>query len=98
MTDLRFEWDPRKALANERKHGISFEEAKTTFSDEFGCLIDDPDHSGDENRFLLLGLSARLRAITVSHCFRQADDVIRIISARKATKKEQLIYIERRST
>lgn len=92
MADLGFEWDERKALQNKRKHGVSFEEARTVFSDDYGLLIDDPDHSVEEDHFLLLGLSANLRTLVVAHCYRKADDVIRIISARKATRKERHIY------
>lgn len=95
MAELRFEWDERKALQNRRKHGVSFEEAETVFSDDYGLLIDDPDHSGEEDRFLLLGLSASLRTLVVAHCYQQADGVIRIISARKATRKERDRYNRR---
>ena len=95
MAELRFEWDERKALQNRRKHGISFEEAETVFSDDYGVLIDDPNHSGEEDRFLLLGLSAGLRTLVVAHCYRKADDIIRIISARKATRKERDRYNRR---
>jgi uncharacterized DUF497 family protein len=95
VAELRFEWDERKALQNRRKHGISFEEAETVFSDDYGLLIDDPDHAGVEDRFLLLGLSASLRTLVVAHCYRKADDVIRIISARKATRKERDRYNRR---
>jgi len=89
---LRFEWDPRKAAANLRKHGVSFEDAQTVFTDERARLIDDPDHSADEDRFLLLGLSSSLRVLVVAHCYREAEGVIRIISARKATREEQRSY------
>jgi len=92
MPELRFEWDHAKAVANKRKHGVSFEEAQTIFLDESAVLIDDPDHSRAEERFLLVGLSTGLRTLTVSHCYRKADDVIRIISARKATRKERRAY------
>ncbi len=95
MYGLRFDWDRSKAAKNHRKHGVSFEEAETIFSDEFARLIDDPDHSGDEDRFLLLGLSVRLRTLVASHCYRKAGDVVRIISARKATRKERDIYNQR---
>lgn len=95
MSELRFEWDPDKAAGNARKHGVSFEEAETIFSDELASLIDDPDHSGEEERFLLLCLSVKLRTLVVAHCYRKADDVIRIISARKATRKERDIYYRR---
>ncbi len=95
MPELPFRWDERKALQNKRKHGVSFEEGRTVFSDHYGLLIDDPDHSGEEDRFLLLGLSASLRTLVVAHCYRKADDVIRIISARKATRRERDIYNRR---
>jgi uncharacterized DUF497 family protein len=95
MAELRFDWDPRKDAANRRKHGVSFEEAVTVFSDERALLLDDPDHSADEDRFILLGLSASLRALVVCHCYREAKDVIRIFSARKATRPERAEY-ERR--
>jgi len=89
---LRFEWDPRKAEANLRKHSVSFEDAQSVFADERARLIDDPDHSADEDRFLLLGLSSSLRVLVVAHCYREAGGVIRIISARKATREEQRFY------
>ena len=92
MHELRFEWDPEKAAANERKHGVSFDEASTVFSDDHAILIDDPDHSDDEDRFILLGLSANLRTLVVCHVYRTAEDVIRLISARKATKRERAEY------
>ena len=93
--ELRFEWDGRKALANKRKHGVSFEEAETVFSDDFALVIADPDHSGEEERFLILGLSARLRTLVVSHSYRRGGHLIRIISARKATRKERKTYNRR---
>ncbi len=92
MNELVFEWDPDKAQSNELKHGISFNEATTIFMDEFGLLIDDPGHFNGEKRFLLLGLSCNLRLLVVSHCYRSADSAIRIISARKATRKERDDY------
>jgi hypothetical protein len=92
MGDLRFEWDPRKSLTNAQKHGVSFEEAKSVFSDERAKLIDDPGHSEDEDRFILMGLSGSLRMLVVCHCYREEDNVIRIISARKATAKEARFY------
>ena len=95
MSGLRFEWDHAKAIANKRKHRVSFEEAQTVFLDESAILIDDPDHSRAEMRFLLVGLSAGLRTLTVSHCYRKADDVVRIISARKATRNERAAYSRR---
>lgn len=95
MAELRFEWDKRKAAENRSKHGVSFEEAQTVFSDEHAILIDDPDHSLEEERFLLLGLSADFRTLVVAHCSREGDDLIRIISARKATRMERNIYNRR---
>ena len=92
MSTLRFEWNPSKAAANLRKHRVSFEDAQTVFSDDRARLIDDPDHSEDEERFLLLGLSGTLRLLVVAHCYRSAGNVIRIISARKATADEEHDY------
>lgn len=92
MSALHFEWDEQKAAANVKKHGVGFEEAKTAFYDEHAKLIGDPDHSEDEDRFVLLGLSAALRLLVVCHCHRGEDGVIRIISARKATAKETKSY------
>ena len=92
MSTLRFEWDPSKAAANLRKHRVSFEDAQSVFSDERAQLIDDPDHSEDEERFVLLGLSSTLRLLVVAHCYRSAGNVIRIISARKATADEEHDY------
>jgi len=92
MTALRFEWDRRKATANLRKHGVSFEEAKSVFLDEQARLIDDPDHSEEEDRFVLLGLSGALRLLLVCHCYRSEGEVIRIISARRATRTEAKFY------
>ena len=92
MADLIIEWDPRKAAANVKKHGISFEEAATAFSDEHGRVVPDPDHSDEEDRFVLLGMSWSLRVLVVCHCYREASDVIRIISARKANKAERAQY------
>jgi uncharacterized DUF497 family protein len=92
VTPLRFDWDPKKNATNRRKHGVSFEDARTAFSDEFGLIIDDPDHSEDEARFVLLGISASLRLLVVCHCYRTTGDVIRIISARKADKLESAKY------
>lgn len=92
MGALHFEWDEEKATANVKKHGISFEEAKSVFRDERAKLISDPDHSEDEDRFVLLGLSETLRLLVVCHCYRGENHVIRIISARKATTKESKSY------
>jgi hypothetical protein len=92
MTDLQFEWDPAKAAANRKKHGIGFDEAKSVFADERAKLIADPGHSEDENRFILLGLSTRLKLLVVCHCYRSKNNTIRIISARKATAIESRNY------
>ena len=92
MTELRFEWDEAKNRANKRKHGVPFEEAQTVFLDESAIRFFDPDHSADEDRFLMLGISFRLRMLVVCHCFRVSDSVIRIISARKADKGEETDY------
>lgn len=92
MGTLRFEWDDRKAAANLKKHGVSFQEAKSVFVDERARLIDDPDHSEDEHRFVLLGMSSALRLLLVCHCYRGAGNVIRIISARKASARESKSY------
>lgn len=94
MRDLRFEWDDRKAAANRRKHGVTFEEARTVFFDENALLIADPDHAETDDRFVLLGLSSALRALVVCHCYRHAT-TIRIISARKANRKEREQYEQR---
>jgi len=92
MSALRFEWNDRKAATNLKKHGVSFEEAKSVFFDERAKLIDDPDHSDDEERFVLLGMSGALRLLLVCHCYRSEGNVIRIISARKAISKETKSY------
>jgi len=92
MDDLVFSWDTRKNLTNQEKHFVSFEEAKTVFYDEFARLIHDPEHSEDEDRFILLGFSNQIRMLVVCHCYREVEGVIRIISARKATKSEQNMY------
>ncbi len=92
MSELSFEWDSRKSRANERKHGVSFEEAETVFYDERAILLDDPDEDRSEERFVLLGLSAGLRTLVVCHCYREADSVIRLISARKANGAERKDY------
>jgi uncharacterized protein len=92
MTELRFEWDPAKAAANIKKHGIGFDEAKSVFADERAKLIADPGHSNDEDRFVLLGLSTKLKLLVVCHCYRSKSNTIRIISARKATAIESRQY------
>lgn len=95
VADIRFEWDPRKNASNRRKHGVAFQEAESAFADEYGLLLDDPDHSDNEDRFILLGLSATLRVLVVCHCYRRSGDVIRIISARKADRDEEAVYSKR---
>lgn len=92
MTTLHFEWDDPKAKANLKKHGVSFDEAKTAFYDERARLIADPDHSENEERFILLGYSSGLKLLVVCHCYRVDQSVIRIISARKATRQEASSY------
>jgi uncharacterized DUF497 family protein len=92
---LRFEWDDGKSAQNRRKHGISFEKAQTVFLDEQALLIADPDHSKQEERFILLGLSSALRTLVVCHCYRQEEDVIRLISARRADRQEREKYESR---
>ena len=92
MGNIEFAWDRRKARSNMVKHGVSFEEAQTVFLDESARLIDDPDHSGEEDRFLLLGYSFQARCLIISHCYRQSDLVIRLISARRATQHEEEMY------
>lgn len=94
MKSLKFEWDPAKASSNVKKHGVSFEEARTVFDDDFARLLQDPDHSKEKERFILLGISYTLKILTVVHCYRDADGVIRIISARVSTKNEECQYKE----
>jgi hypothetical protein len=92
MNEVRFEWDEAKNRRNRRKHGVSFEEAQTVFLDENAMRFFDPEHSDTEDRFLMLGISFRLRVLVVCHCFRVSDRVIRIVSARKADKREEIDY------
>ena len=92
MSDLGFEWDEAKSRENIRRHDVSFEEAQTVFLDENAIRFFDPDHSADEDRFLMLGISLHLRVLVVCHCFRADDAVILIISARKANRNEQADY------
>ena len=94
MTPLRFEWDEAKNRENQRKHGVSFAEAQTVFFDETAVEFYDDEHSEWEDRFLLLGLSTKLRVLLVCHCLRTGGSVVRIISARKATKNERVLYPE----
>ncbi len=90
---MHFTWDENKNQINQKKHGISFEIAQTVFYDDDAILFDDPDHSIEEERFLIIGVSAKEKICIVSHCYRE-EDVIRIISAREATTKEKQIYTE----
>ena len=98
MDEISFVWDPKKNILNQSKHdGIDFEEARTVFYDEFARVIYDPNHSSDEDRFIILGLSTKLRLLVVCHCYRESDSVIRLISARKATRKEAEAYERKRN-
>ena len=92
MKNIAFEWDTTKSSANQKKHGINFDEAKTVFYDENAIIIHDPEHSDDEERFVFLGLSVISRILIVIHCYRKKDKIICIISVRKATKKESMQY------
>ena len=92
METIRFEWDENKNLINKEKHHIAFEEAKTVFYDEEALVIDDPEHSEEEERFIILGFSKKANLLVVCHCYRESDTVIRIISARKATTNESRQY------
>jgi uncharacterized protein len=92
LGNIEFAWDRRKAKSNIVKHGVSFEEARSVFLDESARLLDDPDHSEDEERFLLLGFSFQARCLIVSHCYLESEAVIRLISARRATPGEEDVY------
>ena len=92
MNEIIFEWDENKNVINKKKHGISFEEAKTVFYDVEALLIDDPEHSQEEERFIILGFSSLANLLVVCHCYRESESVIRIISARKATQNEEKQY------
>mgnify|MGYP001576227993 CR=1 FL=1 len=94
MTDIRFDWDKQKAVTNKKKHGVSFEEASTVFYDDDALEFHDSEHSEDEDRFIMLGLSFNVRVLVVCHCVRASESVIRIVSARKATKHEAERYWE----
>jgi len=91
---LRFEWDEGKNRSNRTKHGVWFEEAQSAFRDPNGRVFYDPEHSEEEDRFILIGVSSTARPLVVVHCYKESDSVIRIISARKATKKEHIFYEE----
>jgi uncharacterized protein len=92
MGQIRFDWDVKKSRENARKHGVSFDEAQTVFYDENALQYYDPDHSVEEDRFIMLGMSVTLRVLVVCHCYRENESLIRIISARKATKAESRSY------
>jgi len=92
MSKFSFVWDERKDRQNQKKHGVSFEEAQSVFFDDAAREFFDPDHSEDEERFLLVGRSYRLRVLLICHCYRESESVIRIISARRATNKERAVY------
>ena len=94
MGIINFEWDENKNAINRKKHNISFEEAKTVFYDDNALIIDDLEHSEQEERFIILGTSYKANLLVVCHCYRQSETVIRIISARKATKTETKQYFE----
>ncbi len=89
---IKFDWDPAKAASNVRKHGVSFEDAQSVFYDEFAVQFYDEPHSSDEQRFLMLGMSSGAQLLLVCHCERDGGGVVRIISARKATKQESSFY------
>jgi len=95
MADLEFTWDETKARSSAKKHGISFEEAQSAFSDERARIIDDPDHSDDEDRFILLGMRAKPRVLIVVYAYRDREARVRIISARKATPQERALYSQK---
>jgi len=96
MKSVEFDWDKNKETQNKKKHGVSFDEAQTAFYDEFAVQYFDPDHSAKDDRFILLGMSFRVRAIVVCHCYREEETTIRIISARKANKSEEEEYWRKR--
>jgi len=92
MNDIIFEWDENKNETNLKKHKISFEEAESVFYDDCAKYRDDPDHSEEEERFIILGLSKKANLLVVCHCYRASETIIRIISARKATAAERQQY------
>jgi uncharacterized protein len=94
MNTIQFNWDENKAKANIKKHGVSFIEATSVFDDDAARLIFDPDHSEDEDRFILLGVSCKLKMLVIVHCYKDDVNIIRIISARKATRPEEKQYKE----
>ena len=92
MKQLEFEWDKKKDKVNAKKHGVSFDEARTVFFDEQAIQFYDPEHSDEEDRFILLGTSFTLKTLVVCHCFREDETKVRIISARKADTEEEQVY------
>lgn len=96
MNHLKFEWDNNKDKINSKKHGVSFDEAQTVFYDEYAIQFFDPDHSENKDRFLLLGMSFKLKTLVICHCFKQEETIVRIISARKADKDEEQAYWSKR--
>ncbi len=92
MKQLEFEWDKKKEKTNAKKHGVTFDEARTVFFDEQAIQFYDPEHSAEEDRFILLGTSFKLKTLVVCHCFREDETKIRIISARKADSEEEQVY------
>lgn len=97
MPDLRFEWDNSENKSNAKKHGVTFDDAQTAFYDEQALVFNDPDHSEAEDRFILLGTNHKLNTLVVCHCYREKETLIRIISARKATKGEEQYYWSQKS-
>lgn len=93
---MPFDWDPKKNKSNIKKHGVDFEEAETVFQDEMALEIPDEEHSGDEERWIIIGLSSKTRELMVCHCFRNGGDVIRIFSARRANRVEIALYERRK--
>jgi uncharacterized DUF497 family protein len=97
MDELSFRWDPKKEKLNVKNHGVSFSEATTAFYDEQAIQFFDPDHSEEEDRFILMGFSFKLRVLVVCHCYRESEEIVRLISARKANTNEEQEYWRRRS-
>ena len=92
---ISFEWDFKKNSQNRKKHGIEFEDAVSVFMDENAIIYDDIDHADDEERYIILGVDSKSRILVVVHCYRKSDTVIRIISARTATRNEIADYYNR---
>ena len=94
---MKFDWNPDKNKSNIRKHGVDFEEAETVFQDEMALELFDDEHSGGEDRYIIIGISSKTRELMVCHCYRNNSDIVRIISARRATKNEIVLYERRYS-